>query len=101
MCGSPNLIAAYRVLLRLVMPRHPSCARIRLAGPSGPDTNLALLRCNLFSSQTMQLSKIKPRLSGENRRDTFSLQVSRPVHFGNGGRAWNRTGDLVLIRDAL
>ena len=80
MCGSPNLIAAYRVLLRLVMPRHPSCARIRLAEPSGLDTNLALLRCNLFSSQTMQLSKNKPHLREENRRDAFSFQVSRPCH---------------------
>ncbi len=103
MCGSPGLIAAYRVLLRLVMPRHPSCARIRLAGTwNGSDTNLALLRCNLFSSQTMQLSKNKSRLSGKNRRDAFSFQVSRPVQpLGDGGRAWNRTGDLVLIRDAL
>ena len=25
-CTSPQLIAAYRVLLRLLMPRHPSCA---------------------------------------------------------------------------
>ena len=30
-CRSPKLIAAYRVLRRLMMPRHPSCARIRLA----------------------------------------------------------------------
>ncbi len=29
--GSPWLIAVCRVLHRLVMPRHPSCARIRLA----------------------------------------------------------------------
>ena len=29
---SPGLIAAFRVLLRLTMPRHPSCALIRLAG---------------------------------------------------------------------
>ena len=28
----------------------------------------------------MQLSKIKFRLSGKNRRDMFSCQVSRPVH---------------------
>ena len=25
-CSSPKLIAAYRVLLRLLVPRHPSCA---------------------------------------------------------------------------
>jgi hypothetical protein len=29
-CRSPGLIAAYHVLLRLPMPRHPSCALIRL-----------------------------------------------------------------------
>ena len=29
--GSPGLIAVCRVLHRLMMPRHPSCARIRLA----------------------------------------------------------------------
>ena len=29
--GSPTLIAVCHVLLRLAMPRHPSCARIRLA----------------------------------------------------------------------
>ena len=35
-CRSPKLIAAYRVLHRLAVPRHPSCARIRLAGESEP-----------------------------------------------------------------
>ena len=45
--GSPELIAVFRVLHSLLMPRHPSCARIRLAircslpsfaplGPEGP-----------------------------------------------------------------
>ena len=29
--GSPKLIAVFRVLHSLLMPRHPSCARIRLA----------------------------------------------------------------------
>ena len=29
--GSPKLVAVFRVLHRLLMPRHPSCARIRLA----------------------------------------------------------------------
>ena len=30
MCGSPRLFAAYRVLRRLSMPRHPPCALLRL-----------------------------------------------------------------------
>ena len=29
-CGSPQLFAAYHVLLRLPMPRHPPCALISL-----------------------------------------------------------------------
>ena len=29
-CNSPQLFAAYRVLLRLPMPRHPPCALISL-----------------------------------------------------------------------
>ena len=29
--GSPGLVAVFRVLRSLLMPRHPSCARIRLA----------------------------------------------------------------------
>ena len=32
--GSPRIVAVFRVLLRLLMPRHPSCARIRLAEPA-------------------------------------------------------------------
>ena len=31
-CRSPELIAACRVLRRLTMPRHPSCALVRLTG---------------------------------------------------------------------
>ena len=30
MCSSPRLIAAYHVLRRLSMPRHPPCALLRL-----------------------------------------------------------------------
>ena len=66
MCPSPRLIAAYRVLHRLVMPRHPSCARIRLAGGSAAPARFSrvTLQCN-SSSQTMQLSKIDPARGGE------------------------------------
>ena len=33
-CGSPMLIAAYRALRRLSVPRHPPCALVRLTGYS-------------------------------------------------------------------
>src|SRR5262245_26648981 len=34
MCSSPRLIAAYHVLHRLSMPRHPPCALLRLISHS-------------------------------------------------------------------
>jgi hypothetical protein len=33
-CSSPTLFAAYHVLLRLFVPRHPPCALLRLTGSS-------------------------------------------------------------------
>src|SRR3989442_15815119 len=33
-CGSPGLIAAYHVLRRLLVPRHPPCALSSLTGRS-------------------------------------------------------------------
>ena len=60
-CRSPGIIAAYRVLHRLVMPRHPSCARMRLAGGRRPSggwpraTPRATLQ--LFCSQTKPVVK--------------------------------------------
>ena len=44
--SSPRLIADFCVLLRLPMPRHPSCARIRLAR-SRPRPEGQAVRCHL------------------------------------------------------
>ena len=57
-CRSPGLIAADRVLHRLVMPRHPSCARIRLAEDRNPRHSRYV--ATLLDTQTVQLSKIGP-----------------------------------------
>ena len=43
-CGSPRLIAAYRVLHRQSVPWHPPCALIRLILPNFCQTLLRLLR---------------------------------------------------------
>ena len=53
--GSPWNIAVCRVLLRLMTPRHPSCARIRLAR----NFLASRLRCNSlqFQSSSFQRSK--------------------------------------------
>ena len=42
-CRSPGLIAAYYVLHRLLMPRHPSCALIRLTKKSWSSRHKKLL----------------------------------------------------------
>ena len=61
-CRSPGLIAADRVLHRLVMPRHPSCARIRLAEDRNPRHSRYV--ATLLDTQTVQLSKIDPPPGG-------------------------------------
>ena len=53
--GSPEIIAVCRVLLRLVMPRHPSCARIRLAGRNPASR----LRCSLLYLHVSMLPVVK------------------------------------------
>ena len=50
MCGSPRLIAACHVLLRLSMPRHSPCALISLT------VTQIFQICNWFSSRIMQAS---------------------------------------------
>ena len=57
-CRSPRLIAAYHVLHRLLMPRHPSCALMRLTKKSLVFSSRS---CLPFS---MQLSKNKPACAG-------------------------------------
>ena len=78
--GSPRLIAAFRVLLRLMMPRHPSCARIRLA------------RSKTSPLVTLQFSLI-PINSVFKDRTKWCLVT------GGGNRI--RTGDFLLAKQAL
>ena len=85
-CRSPMLFAAYHVLHRLLMPRHSSYALISLMKFITKPWLLDKLH-----TPTMQISKnIVP--ANQDRRLTASE---------NGGHAWIRTRDLVLIRDAL
>jgi hypothetical protein len=94
-CRSPKLIAAYRVLRRLLMPRHPLCALTILT----KILNLALIpRRDIFSRSQYAVVKERTAFAVKCRprgRDDPSERNDR------GGRAWNRTRDLVLIRDAL
>ena len=159
-CHYPKLIAAYHVLRRLAVPRHPSCALIRLVGNKtgkppqfrGRPSQKKLyhpfaLRKRRFATLFVAYIQFKserkkaPKLPSfstyfslsllyrlcsfqrTNVRSFFALSRmrealgSRPKSSGGkayvfssllsvggssvGGRAWNRTRDLILIRDAL
>ena len=75
---SPWHIAFYRVLHRLTMPRHPSCALIRLAGIANP----ARQGVHKISSETIRISKnLYPQKGwdfhpGRERGDTGSFKRS-------------------------
>ena len=58
--GSPRLVAALCVLLRLLMPRHPSCARIRLARNLLEPLDLDIRVVILFN---LQLPLVKEHMS--------------------------------------
>ena len=79
--GSPRLFAVCRVLHRLTVPRHPSCARIRLARYNLASRYVAIL----FKSST---SVFKDRKNGAERPSA-----------GGGSRI--RTGDILLAKQAL
>ena len=76
--GSPKLVAVFRVLHRLPMPRHPSCARIRLARKSS--SLVSYMSCNslLFPASGCQRSS---RPFGANRCVVY--QIPRASARGN------------------
>ena len=76
--GSPRLIAVCRVLHRLMVPRHPSCARIRLA------------RYNLASRYVAILFK-----------SSTSVFKDRKTALKAGGGSRIRTGDILLAKQTL
>ena len=79
--GSPRLFAVCRVLHRLTVPRHPSCARIRLA------------RYNLASRYVAILFKSSTSVFKEQRKTALKPPA------GGGSRI--RTGDILLAKQAL
>ena len=120
--GSPRLVAALCVLLRLLMPRHPSCARIRLARNLLEPLDLDIRVVILFNLQLPLVKELTKRLrygtGGGSRIRTGDILLAKqtlyqlsytpiglPTGAGiaakAGGPDKNRTCDLVLIRDAL
>ena len=120
MCSSPKLFAAYHVLRRLSVPRHPSCALSSLTTKNF--SRLAteahfLLSTKFFflqsdKGQTFVLCKymiLYLRLSS--RLSTTSLIFNQPAAHAayssvlrtnpNGGAEGDRTLDLMLAKHAL
>ena len=108
--GSPRLIAVCRVLHRLMVPRHPSCARIRLARYNLASRYVAIL----FKSSTSVFKDRKNNgaeaglAGGGSRIRTGDILLAKQALYqlsytpgGHGGPDKSRTCDLVLIRDAL
>jgi hypothetical protein len=108
-CASPELIAAYHVLHRLLAPRHPPCALSSLTGKN--DVSLVLgesVKRSLairesedpkidnarYPIRSLQLSKIKPR-------DLPREGAANHVRGSFGGDNRDRTGNLRLAKPAL
>lgn len=100
-CSSPWLIAAYHVLHRLSMPRHPPYALTYLSSAilHGPSLRLLTLLWTryffaIYICATEQLSC---------QRTNFQA-VPTPCGFGptgNGGVSRDRTGDPLLAKQVL
>jgi hypothetical protein len=103
-CGSPQLIAAYHVLHRLLTPRHPPCALSSLTEHSRCSM-ARLTRQLVFSCQRSLSSKagrIRPDccdLSFEEWLSRWSRRTLRPHPAGGDSR--DRTGNLRLAKPAL
>ena len=124
-CSSPQLFAAYHVLLRLPVPRHSPCALFHLTFSSltgvapGPvelyETLLQVFTkfwqncilpfslCFTFSILS-SLSIIQFSRCVPSSRDALPFPSSLPClqsRKKSGGLRWTRTIDLTLIRRAL
>ena len=107
-CNSPQLIAAYHVLLRLLMPRHSPCALISLTTLLGSSELCSSFEKYLFEIVSTTFIVVEyfqcfPHLhyfliSLFNFQGTSLLKNVFILH---GGHKWTRTTDLTLIRRAL
>ena len=107
-CWSPQLFAAYRVLLRLPMPRHSPCALISLTFQNYVlNFSLAILQfsrlnnfliLSFFFLICFLVSLFNFQGSGP---ATLLLDIRTLEALRFYGHKWTRTIDLTLIRRAL
>ena len=121
-CSSPQLFAAYRVLLRLLMPRHSPCTLSSLNFMSYRKSFLSIevfsvkllfhtvisilllyatmLRCsNCYPHVSMKFNITRFAFSPFVFYSVFNVQFLTISRLG--GLKWARTTDLALIRRAL
>jgi hypothetical protein len=93
-CHSPKLIAAYHVLRRLLVPRHPSCALLRLSSKflASRLKLLALSLCNFQRTECPQ----RDSKSSVRRRIDFVIRMSAPLAAGLVGVPGVEPGTLSL-----
>jgi hypothetical protein len=99
-CGYPRLFAAYHVLLRLLTPRHPPCALPILTIPRSA--------ANTFRHPRIHQLPLLKVTSSTQPAAYLLAQVFNPAfpsvcgcQGAIGGDGRNRTGDLLLAKQAL
>ena len=101
-CSSPKLFAAYHVFHRLLVPRHPPCALIRLTSARIHSVVCFLgslcLHC-LF--ENINLTLIPSDVFSNFKILLYSVFKVRDFSLLRSGLKWTRTTDLTLIRRAL
>ena len=90
-CRSPGLIAAYRVLRRLAMPRHPPCALSRLCVSSKP--LLRSLRTGFASKPRARFDCLEIELLMSSHLNFSRLPLSK-----SRKSAWNRFHSSLVTR---
>ena len=106
-CDSPRLIAAYHVLHRLLVPRHPPCALSSLTGNTKV-LHLWLTQRLVFSYQRASATRVAPRAaarmsSSDIRTPRYRYMAcrERQVSLESGGDSGARTRSLRLAKPAL
>ena len=106
-CGSPRLIAAYHVLHRLLVPRHPPCALSSLTGISSKVLHTVFTQRLVFGCQRSIRGARAPRAPARtHRRARVKIYIDAaggapdPLS-SSGGDSGARTRSLRLAKPAL
>ena len=96
-CVSPRLIAAYHVLHRLLVPRHPPCTLSSLTGSS------KVLHC-VYPASRIRLSMSVHDARAPSHHEMVQISLSVPhgdTSLESGGDSGARTRSLRLAKPAL